>query len=337
MTVAVTDEARESFTKALDAADRRVAVELVSALLDDGVDPLDVLLDLITPAQQVVGELWQSGEYTVAQEHAATAVSEAAVGTVGAWIPEPLEPLGYAVVACAEREWHALAARIVAEALRHLGWRTTYLGASTPAQHLAGYLHRLDPDVVAVSCSMPASLPAARRIIEAAAEAGIPTLAGGRAFGTGPARALALGASGWASSPREAADVLAQLRPVAEPVPALAHAGADEQAELLLRNRELAERVLTSWLAALAETGSDGLAGLDVEADYAVDHALHALAAALLTDDVTVLHEGRDWLSTLLAARGCHRDAVPQLWAVLGRVAGSQLPVASKLLRQTTS
>ncbi|MFI5955739.1 B12-binding domain-containing protein [Cryptosporangium sp. NPDC051539] len=331
----MTDEAREEFVKALDAADRRLAVELVSDLLNDGVDPVDLMLELVTPSQQVVGERWQSGEYSVAQEHAATAVSEAAVATVGAWITEPATPLGYAVVACAEREWHALAARIVAESLRHLGWRTTYLGASTPAHQLAGYLHRLDPDVVAVSCSMPAALPAARRIVEAAAEAGIPTLAGGRAFGADASRALALGASGWAASPRQAADVLARLRPVVEPVPALAHAGADEQAELLLRSRELAVQVLRSWLAAMGDIGAGCLAGLDAEAEYAVDHALHALAAALLTDDLTILRECREWLTTLLSARGCHREAVPQLWRVLSETAGEQLPVAARLLRET--
>ncbi|GAA3387108.1 cobalamin B12-binding domain-containing protein [Cryptosporangium minutisporangium] len=331
----IPEEARENYAKALDAADRRLAVEVVNELLADGVDPVVLLLDLIALAQELVGERWQSGEYSVAQEHAATAVSEAAVATVGAWIPEPVEPLGYAVVACAEREWHALAARIVAESLRHLGWRTTFLGASTPAQHLAGYLHRLDPDVVAVSCSMPAALPAARRIIEAAAEAGIPTIAGGRAFGSDPSRALALGASGWAASPREAGNVLATLRPVVEPVPALAHAGAEEQAELLIRNRELAAQVLSKWLTALGEIGADCLVGLDAEAEYAVDHALHALAAALLTDDVMVLRDGRDWLTTLLAARGCHQTAVPTLWEVLSRTAGSQLPVAARLLRET--
>jgi methanogenic corrinoid protein MtbC1 len=328
-------ESREDYVKALDGADRRVAVELVGELLSSGVDPVDVLIDLITPAQQVVGERWQRGEYTVAQEHAATAVSEAAVGTVGAWIPEPVAPRGYAVVACAEREWHALAARIVAESLRSYGWRTTFLGASTPALHLAGYLHRLDPDVVAVSCSMPAALPAARRIIEAAAEAGIPTLAGGRAFGSGPSRARVLGASGWAASPRDAAAVLAELRPVVDPVPALAHAGADEQAELLLRSRELSARVQATWVAQLAELGDDCVAGVAEESEYAVDHALHALAAALLTDDVTILREGRSWLSRLLAARGCHRESVPKLWSALSHEVSSQFPVAATLLRET--
>ncbi|TQS41853.1 cobalamin B12-binding domain-containing protein [Cryptosporangium phraense] len=328
-------DALDDFVKALDAADRRRAVELVSDLLNDGADPVDLLLTLVTPAQQVVGERWQRGEYSVAQEHAATAVSEAAVAVIGAWIPEPTEPRGYAVVACAEREWHALAARIVAESLRHLGWRTTFLGASTPAHHLAGYLHRLDPDVVAVSCSMPASLPTARRIVEAASEAGIPTLAGGRAFGSDASRALALGASGWAASPRDAAEVLATLRPVVEPVPALAHAGAEEQAELLLRSRELAVRVLKSWLAGLEGAGADCLVGLDAEAEYAVDHALHSLAAALLTDDVTILREGKEWLVTLLGARGCHAEAVPELWRVLSETAGEQLPVAARLLRET--
>jgi hypothetical protein len=182
---------------------------------------------------------------------------------------------------------------------------------------------------------MPASVPAARRIVEAAAEAGIPTLAGGRAFGGDASRALSLGASGWAASPRDAADVLARLRPVMEPVPALAHAGADEQAELLLRSRELAGRVLRLWLDALGEIGADCLVGLDPEAEYAVDHAMHSLAAALLTDDEKFLHDGREWLTTLLVARGCHREAVPQLWRILSETAGEQLPVAAKLLRQT--
>src|SRR3712207_7094162 len=41
---------------------------------------------------------------------------------------------GHVVVACLDGEWHALAARIVAEVLRVHGWRVTFLGASVPAR-----------------------------------------------------------------------------------------------------------------------------------------------------------------------------------------------------------
>jgi methanogenic corrinoid protein MtbC1 len=40
------------------------------------------------------------------------------------------------VVTCAEGEWHSLPARMVAEVLRLHGWQVTFLGASTPADHL---------------------------------------------------------------------------------------------------------------------------------------------------------------------------------------------------------
>ena len=66
----ISDEARENYLKALDAADRRLAIEVVNELLGDGVDPVVLLLELIAPAQQAVGERWQRGEYTVAQAKA---------------------------------------------------------------------------------------------------------------------------------------------------------------------------------------------------------------------------------------------------------------------------
>ncbi|MDI5943123.1 cobalamin B12-binding domain-containing protein, partial [Micromonospora sp. DH15] len=62
------------------------------------------------------------------------------------------------VLACVEGEWHALAARIVAEVVRAAGWRGTCLGASVPARHLVSYLHQTGPDAVLLSCVQPSRL-----------------------------------------------------------------------------------------------------------------------------------------------------------------------------------
>ena len=93
------------------------------------------------------------------------------------------------MIACAEREWHAVPAMIVAGALRAEGWQITLLGASTPTARLSRYLQDLGPDVTAVSCSVAAGLPNARGFIEASTTAGIPVLAGGAAFGPDDRRA----------------------------------------------------------------------------------------------------------------------------------------------------
>ncbi|GAA3388843.1 cobalamin B12-binding domain-containing protein [Cryptosporangium minutisporangium] len=327
----LTDVAQRNYAQAVDAADRRTGIKVVHDALSCGTDPLQVLTGLIAPIQDAVGQRWQEGQYTVAQEHAATAVADAAVAAVEAWIPNPTEPHGHVVVACPEREWHALAARILAESLRHLGWRTTFLGASTPARYLPGYLRRLRPDVMAVSCTVPAALPGARRIVEVAAAAGMPTIVGGRALGVDSSRATVLGASGWGASPQETADVLAETHPLDQPVPALPRPGAAERAEALLRDRQLPGLVRVAWDGTVSDTC---LPDLDVEAEFAVDHVIQALAAATLLDDPSLLRDANEWLEALLTARGCRPDTVAPLWTALFRVLDHRCPPADVLLRE---
>ena len=326
----LTETTRHDYALAVDAADRRGAITIVGDLLSAGIDPLDVLTGLITPSQEAVGHRWQQGECTVAQEHAATGVAEAAVATVEAWIAEPADPRGHVVVACAEQEWHALAARMLAESIRHLGWRTTFLGASTPARYLGGYLQHLRPDAMILSCTVPAALAGARAIVRAAAAVGVPTLVGGRALGADPSRAAALGASGWAATPQEVATVLPGLRLRREPLPAPCRPDAEEQAEALMHTRELFVLARLAWGEA---PGAACLHDLDAGADAAADHAIHALAATVLTGDSSVLRDADAWLVALLTARGCEPEAVAQLWAALAGALGDQFPTARALLR----
>lgn len=325
-------------------------------LIDGGADPVDVLLDVVARAQEQVGRRWAEGAWTVAHEHAATAISESVAVAVGARIPVPAAPLGHVILACAEREWHGLPARLVGYALQAAGWRTTFLGASTSARQFARFLDDVDADAVAISCSVAASLPAARRLIDAAREAGLPVLVGGGAFGSDDTRARALGASGWAGNARDAATVLAGLLDPALPTgpgsrpgrldPALPagpetqsglagrHAGGDEHAEMVVRFAEFRADARRRWLDALGRPVDDDDAY--TLTDDALDHALHALSAALLTDDPRLLREASDWLTALFAARGEPVGAIPSLWRAVHRTVGEPLPQAARHLRALT-
>ncbi|URN11454.1 cobalamin-dependent protein [Streptomyces radiopugnans] len=189
----------ESFWAALENADEHSAVAQVNEALDRGFAPEDVLLEVIAPAQRRVGVRWAENRLTVAQEHAATAVSDRAVTAVAAH-PAARVParLGRVAVACADGEWHTLPARLVAEVLRLRGWHVDFLGAHVATRHLVSHLHSTGPDAVALSCSLPVRLPVAHAAVTACRAAGVPVLAGGAGFGPGGRYARLLGADAWA-------------------------------------------------------------------------------------------------------------------------------------------
>jgi methanogenic corrinoid protein MtbC1 len=303
MTGTITEDARESYLAAVGRADRQTALAVVHELLDARADPVDILVDLVAATQVVVGARWQRALCTVADEHAATAIGEAAIASVGAAIPEPVRPAGRALIACPEREWHALPARVVTESLRHYGWPTVLLGASTPAPHLADYLRHHRVTLVVLSCSVPGALLSARRIIEAATRVGVPVVTGGRAFGSDPSRAATLGATAWAASPGALGDLLDHLPAAPDALPALPRDNQADVAELSLRMPELTAGCTRIWCSALSADGHSPL-GTEHDVGQLAEQALHSLMAAILTDDFTVVSDFRTWLVLLLTAYG---------------------------------
>ena len=78
MTVDVSwDDQVETYLGALSRGDRTSALGQVRGLRTEGYDVMVLIRRLLAPAQLRVGELWVSDTWSVAQEHAATAISEA--------------------------------------------------------------------------------------------------------------------------------------------------------------------------------------------------------------------------------------------------------------------
>ncbi|GLW90933.1 cobalamin B12-binding domain-containing protein [Actinokineospora globicatena] len=312
-------DALARFDGALASVDVDAAVDVVERLLDDGTDAVTVLVDVIASAQRTVGDRWQRGEWTVAEEHAATAVSVSATEAVARKVRRTPATRGRVVVACAEREWHALPAMIVGTALRADGWDITLLGASTPPVRLSQYLHDLGPDATAVSCSILGALPTTRRFIEASTAAGIPVVVGGSAFGPDDRRAAALGATAWAAGAREAIAAVHALPTVVAAAPPLSSAAAAEQAAMELAHHRLVSALRDRWslAAQIVTTEQNPLDSVhDVAADV-VNQALHAVSAALLTGDPRTVSDTATWVADLLAARSVDRSLVGELGRLL--------------------
>ena len=291
------------FADAVTALDAAAGRAVIAELMAAGVDPVVLIDQVIVPSQHQVGLRWQRGEWTVAQQHAATEVALAGANEIDRRLERTRRRNGHVVLACAEREWHGLTIQLISLALRSAGWDTTVLGAGISPPRLARSLHELGPDATAVSCSVLSGLPASRRFIESSAAAGVPSLAGGAAFGLDARRADALGATAWASSALGATHALAGLPLIAPPVVPLARPVQAELAALHAQHPTLRTEVAARWQP-LGEAGPvrpDSPA--EVVADC-IDQAIHAVVAALLTEDGSALTETRAWVFEVLKARG---------------------------------
>ncbi|GAA3633744.1 cobalamin-dependent protein [Streptomyces chitinivorans] len=323
----------EDFWTALENADERSAVAQVTEALDQGFAPEDVLLEVIAPAQRRVGVRWAENRLTVAQEHAATAVSDRAVTAV-ADHPAARVParLGRAAVACADGEWHTLPARLVAEVLRLRGWHVDFLGAHVSARQLVSHLHSTGPDAVALSCSLPVRLPVAHAAVTACRAAGVPVLAGGAGFGPDGRYARLLGADAWAGSARDAAERLAAG---IAPPPALPPTAEEALPHLADREHALVDeargRLVDDVMAVLPERFPQLREYAGRQREYTVEdlhRVVEYLVAALYVDDPGLFEDFTAWTGRIMTARNLPVDA---LSAVLEAMADAfrELPRAA--------
>jgi methanogenic corrinoid protein MtbC1 len=112
----------------------------------------DVCVKIIQPVLVSVGELWLTGEVSVAVEHFASSFMRARLENL--FNQSPHNNFGpFALVACAPGELHELGAMFLAIFLRRSGFRAVYLGQNVPLDSLLGMVRALHPDVVCVSAT----------------------------------------------------------------------------------------------------------------------------------------------------------------------------------------
>jgi len=181
------------------------------ALVDEGVPPQTIYLDILAPALQEVGTRWQQGRATVAQEHLATALVSSIMATLAPTLGERAPTGHHVVLACTDGEMHAVGLRMVGDFLEADGWDVEFLGAVTPGADLERFTRDGLPDAVCLSTTLTTHLEHAAWVIAALKALPRPPfiLVGGRAFGDDPQVALAMGADAHA---RDAAQASARLR-----------------------------------------------------------------------------------------------------------------------------
>ena len=161
--------------QALDAFDEPAAQAVLDRLMSD-LSLATVLRDVVVPYLTELGERWERGTASIAQEHFASNVIRGRLAGLARGWGNGHGPR--TVLACPPGELHDLALMIFGIVLNRNGWRIDYLGMSTPVEELAQTVEARHPDLVVLAAAVPEHLDALAPQLTALAERAPLALAG---------------------------------------------------------------------------------------------------------------------------------------------------------------
>jgi DNA-binding transcriptional MerR regulator/methylmalonyl-CoA mutase cobalamin-binding subunit len=198
------EAARRDLGSALESFDESAAQGVLDSVIS--ATTIDSMLsEIVLPYLHDLGERWERGEVSVAQEHFASAVLRGRLlGLARNW-SRGLGPR--ALLACLPGEQHDLGLIAFGLALRSRGFRIAYLGGDMPIESVAGAADVIEPSAVVLSAVDPDGFQTFRRELRALASRHRSYIGGA---GASEAEAKAIGATLLSGGPIEEADRLAE-------------------------------------------------------------------------------------------------------------------------------
>src|SRR4051794_26107953 len=155
--------------------------EFIAALLVDGDDDMAawaigqaleerpravVFDDIVRNAMELVGDRWETGQWSVSHEHLASVALNAALARVRPGDPGDLRVGRVAVLAAPAGEEHVSGLVCLAQILEERGWRVENLGATVPAGDLRTFVGQREVDLIGFTIGTEATLAALRHTID---------------------------------------------------------------------------------------------------------------------------------------------------------------------------
>ena len=163
------DQVRSQIVGAVEAFDPDAIEMAVNRALTLGSAAV-ICEQVIVPVMFRIGDLWHTGEITVAQEHLATQILETtARKLIGLMQPPPGSRR--VLLACFAEDEHTLPLYAIGLHLVQASFRTVMLGGRTPPAAIRQAVQKLEPACVGLSVTIPPPPHRARELVDAYADA----------------------------------------------------------------------------------------------------------------------------------------------------------------------
>ena len=145
-----------AFAVALLAGDEVAAEIVIREAMDAKLSMAEIDDEIIAPALWLVGDLWERGDISIADEHLATEISLRVLALEReARRVAKARSQHRVLLAAPAGELHVVALRMTSDLLREAGFDVMMLGADVPPHALAASAGRHRPNVICLSSTMP--------------------------------------------------------------------------------------------------------------------------------------------------------------------------------------
>lgn len=141
------------FKSALDAYDRKRAVHIaVDAIQSKSIDVPTLYEQILAPSLNIISSNQINQEIPIWDEHLRSNIVRTVLENIYPMIEGSDAAFSKsALVVCLEEEYHELGARMTADYLTILGFKTYFIGANTPKKEVLLAIEHLSPDLICIS------------------------------------------------------------------------------------------------------------------------------------------------------------------------------------------
>ncbi len=163
----------QGLAEAIYNLDEQAALRLSREMLDNGVDPVDILEES-RAGMSVVGERFQSGEYFLSEMIMAAEIFTAIMDSIKPRMKGSVsETIGKVVIGTVQGDVHDIGKNIIVALLEAGGFHVVDLGVDVPPEGFVEAIREHEPDIVGMSSLLTVALESTKRTIDAIVEAGL--------------------------------------------------------------------------------------------------------------------------------------------------------------------
>lgn len=207
---------KDKFLFYLLKADLASAVKFASRFVKSSNLIENFYLKIVQPALYDIGNLWERGKISVAEEHLVTSIVNRVMASIYTNFPKTKIKTKYkAIITSSANEYHEIGGRMVADLLELDGWNVYYLGANVPNENVIKLVKNIKPKLIGISVSMAFNLEKVENLITKIREfknGQIKVMVGGLIFNLIPQIYEKVGADFWASDAKKAMEIARTLR-----------------------------------------------------------------------------------------------------------------------------
>lgn len=156
----------EQYLESLLRKNTKKTLYLIQKFIESGIPTVDIYTEILAESMHRIGEMWHTAKITVDTEHYCTSVTQVAMAQMYPTLFSTKRKNKKLLCACPGTELHEMGARMVADLFEYDGWDTVYLGAAVPQDAMMESIRSEQPDLIALSVTMPQHLMACQELIE---------------------------------------------------------------------------------------------------------------------------------------------------------------------------